>query len=375
MSGGEGQVAGQRMRSVAACPQLIGQVAVEVREGLEETFGVAQAHPGEAGRILGQRAQPLRQDRCAAVKVLHPQVMGVLVLATRGSPCRRTPGCAGRGCGPVAAMLAQSRAGTPPDKVRPAWRGRRPAVRGRRYAGSPSRGGFEPGDVAEQVVGVGAQIPDDAGEAGDVRVGAPPGLIVAESSTGSRPSRRRVRRRRRGSRRARRCVPIGPRAGPSRTRSSNAEPRGPRPLTRRSRTSSAAVSESRVRAFPHTTEMPASRNVRAISKWLSLGVATTRRPRRPSRRPRVRPSAGSRNTCGPPAPRGPARCGSRSAGLARTPRRPGRIGRPGAWRGGGSCRCPRRRRRPPFPRPGPNGVAAPQPSFLQLIGTIWDRSQ
>ena len=31
-------------------------------------------------------------------------------------------------------------------------------------------------------------------------------------------------------------------------------------------TSSAAVSELRVKGFSHTTEMPASRNVRAISK-------------------------------------------------------------------------------------------------------------
>ncbi|WCI09119.1 hypothetical protein PJ267_04400 [Arthrobacter sp. OVS8] len=35
------------------------------------------------------------------------------------------------------------------------------------------------------------------------------------------------------------------------------------------------MAESLVKGFSHTTEIPASRNVRAISKWLSLGVATT----------------------------------------------------------------------------------------------------
>ena len=52
-----------RMRcSVAAGAELLGEVAVEVGERLEEAFGVAQAHPGEAGRVLGERADAVGQD-------------------------------------------------------------------------------------------------------------------------------------------------------------------------------------------------------------------------------------------------------------------------------------------------------------------------
>ena len=39
-------------------------------------------------------------------------------------------------------------------------------------------------------------------------------------------------------------------------------------------TSSAAVAESCVSGFSHTTEMPLRRNALAIAKWLSFGVAT-----------------------------------------------------------------------------------------------------
>ena len=217
-------------------------------------------------------------------------------------------------------------------------------------AGQPL--GVQSRDVAQQVVGVGAEVTHDAGEPGNVRVGAPARLLVARAAPAARPPSRRRARRRRTSR-AQLAVADHPgRVAHHRVRGVAVRDRQDSAVLGGEPTSSAAVSESRVSGFSHTTEMPASRKARAISKWLSLGVATT--------------------TTSTPSGRGGLRCchfrvvpvgavlrhaqlrgqGERTLPVAaEDARRAVRTGRPAASRSGGSCRCPPRLRLRPFLRP------------------------
>ena len=197
LAGGEGQVAGRRERSVAAGAQLVGQVAVEVGEGLEEPFGMAQPHPREAGRVLGQCAEPFREDGRGPVEVLHPEVVRVLVLPLQAALVAEDADAQ------AVVVAGGGHAGPEPGRhVAGQLQFHRGVVEhappGTTVCSRPDSAlGLEPGDVAQQVEGVGAQVPDHAGEAGDVRVSAPGGLLVPEQlQRAPRPSRRRAPRRR-----------------------------------------------------------------------------------------------------------------------------------------------------------------------------------
>ncbi len=166
-------------RAVAAGTQLVRQVAVEVCESLEETLRVPQPHPREAGGVFGQRAQAVGEHRRGAVQVPDGEVVRILVLPFQAALVAKHPD-AQAVVVPGGGHARPQPGGHSPGQlhlhggvVEDAAAGHQ----GVQPAGQSVR--VQSRDVAQQVVGVGPEVPHNAREPGNPRIGAPPCLLVA----------------------------------------------------------------------------------------------------------------------------------------------------------------------------------------------------
>ena len=166
-AGGDGQFAAR----VAA--QHVREVAVEVGERLQESLGMPEPDPRDAGGVVGQRAHALRENRRAAGRVADDQVLRIFVAPLQARVVAEHPNA-------QAVLVAGGRHGRPHGGRRAVGQrepdGRvveHPSSWDERAQLGRHAGGLESGDVAQQVKRMGADVADGAGRPTDVGIHAP----------------------------------------------------------------------------------------------------------------------------------------------------------------------------------------------------------
>ena len=85
LSGGKRQFSEIAWCPVATYLELVGEVAIEVTECLEKALRMAETYSSKPAGVLGERGHSLGQDAGLAGKVLHPEMVWVLVVPFEAS--------------------------------------------------------------------------------------------------------------------------------------------------------------------------------------------------------------------------------------------------------------------------------------------------